>query len=188
MVSSRRRWTGLSGRTCRAGVCAFLKSCTSVHSQKCNALKNCRNKDKSDQSCPARLLVFLYCVWRRRRRGSTLKQHLHTKKNAAPMLGSLYPGCNICGADVWGEKPPHSQEKNAQLKPPTNWNVFQRARITRVTFGELPIRTEGNKSPFVSEFRDPAPANQVTPPPLSSSNCVHLLSLFEEGNQPLPHI
>ena len=53
--------------------------------------------------------VCLYCVWRRKRRGSTFKQHLHTK-NVSPV-----PGCNICRADVWGEASP-SHEKLTQLR------------------------------------------------------------------------
>ena len=84
-------------------------------------------------------------------------------------------------AQTSGEKKATPLKKNhAQPKPSTNSNVFQRARVTRDTFGELPLWTEG-KSPFVSELRDPAAAIRVTPLPAAT---VHLLSIFKQEHQP----
>ena len=58
--------------------------------------------------------VCFYCVWRRRRRGSTFKQQLHTK-NVSPVPDGLYSGCNICLADVWREASPfHENSLNQE--------------------------------------------------------------------------
>ena len=71
-------------------------------------------------------------------------------------------------AQTSGEKKATPLKKNhAQPKPSTNSNVFQRARVTRDTFGELPLWTKG-KSPFVSDLRDPAAAIRVTPLPAAT--------------------
>ena len=85
-------------------------------------------------------------MWRRKRRGSTLKQQQHTK-NALPMLERLYSGCIICRADVRGVKPPPLMKKSLNQENINDLNIPHPATYHRHS------PTVMSSGPYVFLFR-----------------------------------